>query len=642
MPADSSVSAGLNGNRRQAAQQELERCRADIAGGNLREASSHVAWALALAPDQPQVYAVLDEFAAAAGSNNAAREYFKGHDGNVSGQNAAAIISLIAAEGDYAIALRLLGSLTAIEPTLPWAGAPWFGPHLAQAVSARVVTTAVVTIFDKVGYPDDPEARAALSPWLGLMRGAAARPEAGADVLRALSGAARRLDAVSDAVTWCEKAVALDRKAGANASSSLIMLGFAQRDAGDPTRATEAWQAALKLAPTNVALLLDLADLAFAQEDYAGALRWAERASALEPDSAKARGAVLSAKVRADGISSKDGVLLDADSMAELFRLAVTNPQNTYMRTLVTRSSTGLPWLNLVPPPTEAIAASARYEAQQGNNVVRLKDLHVMTLEAPSAIHGIRMRHPEARIKIGDVPDPDLRETRQTKYGPALWRYQGTDAVPAVPQPSADAVKLLHEVARGVWGDPLAAYEHAAPLGALSEDDLLGLLAHVPPPSEVGKALDKVGGLYWNRMVQAWVCIGILHHRVDEPWQASARRGLLLRLLHGPEDWTVDSAAFALCLAAWIQPQHKAAIAEEIAARYRFAAEAVGRRFTSLHAPLAAIVLACPGMDPQVVAQVKADLGISRREQAEVTRAQGRLRRVLGARGVRVAGGNDD
>ena len=42
----------------------------------------------------------------------------------------------------------------------------------------------------------------------------------------------------------------------------------------------------------------------------------------------------------------------------------------------------------------------------------------------------------------------------------------------------------------------------------------------------------------------------VRHHRPDEPWTDSTRRTLLLRLLNGLEDWTVDSAAFGLCVSA--------------------------------------------------------------------------------------------
>lgn len=631
--------AAAGAGAREAAGRELERCRTDLAAGRLALAAVHLTRALASAADDPRVYTALDDFAAAAGSNAAAREYFKGDGANIPARNAAAIISLTAADGEIGKALSLLGSVVAAEPAVPWAGAAWFGPHLAEMVTARVVARAVGTIFDEVGYPERPEVRAALEPWLGLIRGAAARPDAGAEALRSLSGAARRLDAASEAVAWCKRAVELDRRARIQTPHSLVMLGFAQRDAGNPARAAEAWQEALKLDPQNAPLHLDLADLAFAQEEFAAAQRWAERAAALDPDSVRARAAVLSANARVSTAASADGMLRDAGAMAELFQLALANPQVGYLRALVTQTSGALHWLNVVPPPTEAIAASAGHASQPDNHVVRVNDLHLSALEAPSAIHGIRMLHPEVRLEIHSVPEPDLRLACSVKHGPPLWSYQGTDAVPCVPPPSKEAVALLYEVAAGVWGDPLAAYERAAPLGALSEDDLLGLLAHVPPAGDFGRRLESIAGLYWNRIAQAWVCVGILHHRAQEQqqWPDSARRTLLLRLLHGPDDWTVDSAAFALCLAAWMHPDHTEALAGELAERYRFAAEAVGRRFTSLHEPLAAIVLACPGIDPRVREQVESNLVLQRGAKPETARTQGRLRRWMTGRGVRVA-----
>jgi tetratricopeptide (TPR) repeat protein len=96
--------------------------------------------------------------------------------------------------------------------------------------------------------------------------------------LRALSSAARRLAAVGDAVAWCERAVHLDRKADPGSPKSLIMLGCALRDVGDPPRAAQVWQAALEIGPANLDLHIDLADLAFSRRDHAASRRWAERA----------------------------------------------------------------------------------------------------------------------------------------------------------------------------------------------------------------------------------------------------------------------------------------------------------------------------------------------------------------------------
>lgn len=613
--------------RAEAARTELAHCRAAIASAQLEHAATHLTNGMALAPDDPQVYAVLEELAESAGSRTAARAYFKAESGDIPAQNAAAIIALIAGDDDYATAVRLLAELVAVEPGLPWAGAAWFGTHLADTVPPCAVAEAVKAIFDAAGYPDDPAVRSALHPWLGLARAAAARQDADAEALRVLSVAARRLDAASEAVGWCEKAVRLDREAGVRTPGSLIMLGFAHRDAGAPGLAAKALQAAVVLAPDHSQLHLDLADLAFAQGDLTASLRWAERAAALDPGSIKARGAVLSAEARVS-VAAHDGFLRDAEAIAELFHLAVTHPQTPYLRTLMYRACKAVPWLGLVPPPNESIASSPK------DGVVGINNVHMMALEAPSAVYAFRTRHPEARITVGEVPEPDLRKACSTKYGPPVWTYQGTSALPATPQPDAAAIRLLAPLVVGIWGEPLAAYEHTAPLGALSEEDLLALLTHIPLPDERARRLDTVTGLYSNRVAQAWLCVGILHHRPQEPWTDSARRRLLLRLLHGPDDWTVDAAAFALCIAAWMTPQYRPDITEQLAERYRFNARTVGHRYSALHDFLAAVVLMCPGMDPGIVTLAESNLATLRKARIKAAPAKRRLMRRLTRRGI--------
>ena len=620
-------------SRADEAARQVARGRAHLAAGELSDAAAHLAFALALAPDLRQTYAALDELAGAAGSLEAARAYFKGDGATVSAENAAAGIALIAAGGDYDSALRLLGSVVAAEPGRPWAGAPWFGPHLAATVSARCVARAVAPIFAAVGYPEQEAVRGALSPWLALIRAAAERPDAGPEELRALSGAARRLAAAGDAVAWCERAVHLDRRADPGSPKSLIMLGYALRDAGDPARAAEAWQAALKIAPANLDLHIDVADLAFAQRDDAASRRWAERAVDLDRSSIKARGALLAARSRA---SVGDGRMGDAEALADLVGLAAGNPQITYLRTLLARVCQGVWWVQVVPAPTESVAALQHYADAPEHRVVDVTRSHLSALEAPSAITAARARRPRTVFEIGEVPEPDMRTSSSAGFGPPLWTYRGTEAVASVPEPSAQAAAVLREAAGGVWAEPLAAFERAAPLGALEAEELLGLLAHVPPAGEVGTRLNTIKGLYWNRVAQAWVCIGILHHRADEPWAASARRALLLRLLHGPEDWTVDAAAFALCLSAWLNPEQRPETAQALTERYLHAAQAVGRRSTSLHDPLAAVLLICPAIDPHVLTHVRANLKTQQRRQAETEAAQGWLRRNLARHGVNV------
>jgi hypothetical protein len=278
----------------------------------------------------------------------------------------------------------------------------------------------------------------------------------------------------------------------------------------------------------------------------------------------------------------------------------------------------------------------ARFADSPENGVAGFGRSHLTALEAPSALAAVRVGRPGLKFEIGEVLEPDPRTPSNTGYGPPLWEYHGTEAVAAVREPSERAVEVLYEVAKSLWGEPLVGYERALPLGALASGDLLGLLAHVPPPTEFGTSLNEVSGLYWYRVAQAWVCLGILHHRVDEPWASSTRRRLLLRLLHGPEDWTVDAAAFALCVQAWLRPEQRPEIAREITARYLHAAHALGRRVTALHDPLAAILLICPAIAPDMRAEARANLGAQQRGHTTAKSAQGRLRQRLGKLGVRV------
>lgn len=134
---------------------------------------------------------------------------------------------------------------------------------------------------------------------------------------------------------------------------------------------------------------------------------------------------------------------------------------------------------------------------------------------------------------LSSTPAPDIRvPLAEVRY--RLWTYQGTEAVPAVAAPSPAAVAALQSVAvSGVWPHPVAAYDAAVPLSALSLDDLLGLLAHgvpVPQDNTPWQRMRARNPAYWPRFTQAWVCLGLLHHKTSEPWPDSTRRRVLVDL----------------------------------------------------------------------------------------------------------------
>jgi hypothetical protein len=96
--------------------------------------------------------------------------------------------------------------------------------------------------------------------------------------------------------------------------------------------------------------------------------------------------------------------------------------------------------------------------------------------------------------------------------------------------------------------------------------------------------------------MQPWVCLGILHHRADEPWPTSTRRAVLSDLALGIEDWVADSALFALVTAAYRDP----AIRDEVRGlvRTRLDAAVAANRPVTIEESLATLMLVTPGCRP--------------------------------------------
>ncbi|MFF3468184.1 tetratricopeptide repeat protein [Streptomyces sp. NPDC001984] len=590
-----------------------------MAVGQLSHAAFHLGRALFHDPALESAYSALGDVAEAAGSSDAARELFKGDGNTVFPGNAAAIIALIAGEGRVSEAVELLGSVVAAHPEKPWAVAPWFTPESARSLPLISIGRAVTAVWQAVDNPAPPETARALAPWLVLARTAAGRPDIDADCLCAFSALARRLGAYQDSIAWCGTAEELEtRSKGRATQPTLIMLGYAHRDAGQLEQAIDAWTRAAALRPTNADLLLDLADITFDQGDVEQSLSWAERAAAIDGTAVKHRAAVLAARYRA-GRQARGGG--DIAQLTQLVDLAVAHPRVPYLRNCVSRACEGATWLQTVPPPTEAVCQSFGYLAEieeSGQGKVARVSSYATSLEAPTPMTIHRACFPQSSVAVSHIPEPDPRIPVRTEFGPPLWFYRGTEASATVATPSPEAVELVQQVAKGIWADPLVAFDRAAAFTRLDSADLLGLLAHMPPPREPSwMEVQRRYPLYWQRFAQVWVCVGILHHRPEEPWPRSTRRTLLLRLLFGPDDWTVDAAAFALCVAAWRYPQQRAEIADTIAQRYLHAAQAVGKRPTQLHDPLARVVLICPKIDPKVARLAQKNLA-ARQESVAV------------------------
>jgi hypothetical protein len=200
------------------------------------------------------------------------------------------------------------------------------------------------------------------------------------------------------------------------------------------------------------------------------------------------------------------------------------------------------------------------------------------------------------------APDPDIRvPLAEGRY--RLWAYSGVEARPVPPAPSAAAAAAVRSLA--AWGyppHPIRAYDLAVALAGLSPDDLLGLMTHnIPAPETPGwQQMQRDDPTYWPRTAQAWACLGLLHHKADESWPSSVRRQVLVDLLRGVEDWASDAAMNALVVAAWADPAIRTDVAGLVAVRFLDGLAASRKRAVTIIGAMAHLVLATPGMIPDV------------------------------------------
>jgi hypothetical protein len=451
----------------------------------------------------------------------------------------------------------------------------------------------------------------AFAPWLELARAAAARPEITAQPLAVLSGLARRIGSVDEAIAWCERAETMDAEGVAEGEYRVgaVMLGFALRTAGRTQEAIAAWRRALQLDPDNIDLHIDLAETCMQEQDHEQAVVWAEREAERDPRHLKPKAVRLAALHAQSDFT-------DNAPLAALQQLARDNPDHSYPRRLIREARRARSWLGGVPWPTEAMSRlldrmlEGRLPSQAPyTDVPRIS---ISGIESPSPTAVLRAFFPRLAVEVvgaagAAAARSDVREPMSTAFGEPVWRYQGTEAAAAPDPPGGEAARRLRVVAEsGNWNDPLDAHDRAAELRGLTADELLGLVTHIPLPSDEAWQERWGGGpAYWARLAQGWACLGVLYLDEDEAWQGSKRRTVLMRLLFGPEDWCVDAAAFALYTSALLDPSQRRDVAAAIGARYLHASLALGRRPTELHKPLAHVVLACPEMDPKLVAYAR-------------------------------------
>ncbi|MFJ6198311.1 tetratricopeptide repeat protein [Micromonospora sp. NPDC092111] len=566
------------------AAEELALARLALDEGDLAHAADHLAAALVLAPTLPETHETLTRIATASGGD---LDLFPlGHHAHVGAVVARA--HLLAAAGRPAEGLDLLVAATGHAPGVDWAGVPWVtAPGLAERLDPDRCARILMQVCAAVPDPVPRAGREPLRPYLTLARNAVAAQPRHALLLGAASALARRLGEVTLAVTWAGRGVRAEpSKLGE------VWLGYAYRSAGRTRDALAALERAVGHDPDDLAVYADIAGTLADSGRLDQALAWIDRA--LERDPTFDCAVHTAHRLR----FLRDGDVAHLVALADFTR---DHPDDSHEHGDLAECCRGRPWLGQVTPAAGAMVDALRRALTADGppgTAVRLD-----ALEPPSAMRTVTAAVPGLAVEVTGVADPDPREPRRaTDY--QLWRYDGTTAAPTLPAPSTGAADRVRQLAHPAWPHPPAAYDTAVGLATLELADLLGLLVHPPeaPSTALGRVLTGQDPSLWVRCVQVWACLGLLHHRTDEPWPTSTRRRVLVELVWGVEDWITEAALFALVTAAWVDPSVRPDVAGVVAERLSDVATVARIRPVPIATSLAHLALATPTLDPATAA----------------------------------------
>ncbi|MFE2751479.1 tetratricopeptide repeat protein [Actinosynnema sp. NPDC059335] len=563
------------------AEGEVAAARLALAEGDLRHAARRLADAMAADPRLPDVHEALAELVARAGGPVRALRHFEPGPERASTGTIAAHAHVCAMAGRWDRAVPELFAVAAREPHRPWLDVAWLHrPDLPDLLDPNAAAIAAARCAQPLADPVGEAERAPLLPALAVLRGCVARHPEHAMLLWCGSTLARRLGAADEAIAWAQRSFDVEPT-----HEAAVAKGHALRTAGRTEEALAVWRREAARTPEGHDLFLHIADLLEATGRPAEGLEWALRVVDANPEHPKALATALGLRHALD------------DDVRHLVALADhlrDHPEHSYAADVLARRARGRPWLGGVPEAADDLVGLLRDVLQEyGPSADVEPEVTLATPAPPSAVLALRLAFPLAEVAVDHVPEPDPRRpVGDVRH--VVWAYDGTTARPAVPPPSPEAVKAVPAVAATSWPSLPAAYDRAVVLSALDPHDLLGVLVH--PPAPTGDVV-RHAPQRWLRGVQVWACLGLAHHRADEPWPASRRRGLLADLLNGPEDWVAEAAGLALVATAWVEPATRPDVAELVVHRMRAAVRARRTREVPVLASLCELVLALPEVD---------------------------------------------
>jgi tetratricopeptide (TPR) repeat protein len=566
-------------NPREEAEGELALARLALADGELDHCARHLATAVELIPDLPEVHELLAALAARTPDGGVSLFPLDGERRRLGDVVAHAYLI---AQRDPANALIMLAAATAFDPAKRWADTAWLRTCGAAALGPDAIVQAFAKVMPALPTPTSKGLRQANSVYYDLAKQAVvAYPDHGL-VHGTAAGIARRLGDIADAVRWGERAYQLDP-----GKLTAVWWAYALKADGQLDRAVAVMGEAQRTNPYDLDLSSDIASWLAAAGRLDQALEVIEAAIAVDPTYDCAVHTALRLRFLRDG---------DPRHLIALADFIRTSPPSTHDHSDLADSCEDRDWLSLPAGATEACVNTLyQIPADHLTSGTGLVNFYVDALEVPSAVGMLSRVFPGLTVEIGGPVPADM--TASLRPGRALWRYDGLIASPALPPPSGSSAALLADVTASTWPHPVAAYNHALPLGVLPESELRALMVHPPakPPAWSGDTF----GVWWVRCAQVFACLGLLH--CEEAGQPVVRRAALAEIAWGVEDWTTEAALFALVAAAWVDPSCRAEVAATVGERFAAALRASHNRVVTILGSLASLVRITPEMSPNLL-----------------------------------------
>jgi tetratricopeptide (TPR) repeat protein len=565
-------------NPREEAQGELALARMALADGDLQHAASHLAAAIEHAPDLPEAHELLAALAARTPDGGLSLFPLEGEQGRL-GDVVAYAYLIGPADPDNA--LVMLAAATAFDPTKPWADTTWLRERGGGGFSPDAIVQSFAKVMPALPTPTPEGLRRANAVYFDLAEQAVrAYPDHGL-VHGTAAGIARRLGPIGEAVRWGERAFHLEP-----GKLTAVWYAYALKADGRLDEALAVMGQALRTNPYDLDLSSDIASWLTAAGRLDEALEVIEAAMAVDPTYDCAVHTAHRLRFLRDG---------DARHLVALADFVRENPPSTHDHSDLADCCLDRDWLGAPIGTTESCITMLYQFPEEQRATVRLTRAHMSALEVPSAVTLVRRRFPGIALEIGGGVPADM--TGMLRPGRPLWHYDGLVAAPAIPPPPAPSATLLADVTAITWPHPVAAYNHALPLGALPAGDLRALLVH--PPAKPESWAEDVFGDWWVRCAQVFACLGLLH--CEEAGDTAARRAELAEIAWGVEDWTTEAALFALVTAAWVDPGCRPEVAETVGDRFVTALRASQNRAVTILGSLATLVRITPEMPPRLL-----------------------------------------